>query len=224
MKKHIVLILIFVFAVFSISCGSKKGEKASEENIKKKEVSQEVKKAEEKKDTVKEDNPMAAFQKFAENMKKASEEQQGGKIVVLGEKDFIKILPEVSGWKLDGKPYYEKSKFGAFENSYLTVDYIKGDKSVKFKITDTGTASSMLSFLKMAISMNIENETSDGYEKVVEVKGYKGVEKFNKNDNTGEIMLLVNNRFIVEVSGGEGVGIDTLKEFLEKAKLSELKQ
>ncbi len=228
MRKNLlyafIMVLVFVF-VFSISCGKKSNVSEKKEEVKK---AEEAKKGESEttqsqKNANTPQDALAQIQQFTERMKKASEEQLGGKIIVLDEDKMKSVLPEVSGWKIDGKPYFEKSKFGAMETSTMDATYINGDKSVTVKITDTGTAASMLSFLKMAISMHISNETSDGYERVIDFKGYKGIEKFNKNDKTGEITLLVNDRFIVEVSGSEGVSIDTLKEFLSKTKLSNLK-
>ncbi len=219
------LLVVFSFFLFSISCGKKTSSQSSKTQSKKTEEreknNEESSKTQENVNNTQ--DALAQIQQFTEKMKKASEEQLGGKIVVLGEKKLNDVLPEVSGWKIDGKPYFEKSKFGAMETSTIDANYVNGEKNVHVKITDTGTAASMLSFLKMAISMHISNETSDGYERVIELKGFKGIEKYNKNDKTGEITLLVNDRFIVEVSGSEGVSIDTLKEFLSKTKLSDLK-
>ncbi len=230
MKKIFAILMIVFVALFFYSCGSKEssGEKESvkkEEKMESKHVEKEghEEKGEKEEKKESEENPFVAMQKFAENVKKASEKQQGGKIVVLNEEDYLKILPEVSGWKLAEKPYYSKDKIGAIETSEIKATYMNGDKRVYVQIQDTGSMSSLIAPIKMALSMMIEHEDSNGYEKPFEFKGEKGMLKYDKNSKKGELTFLVKSRYIIDINSNENVDMKTLKKFLENMKLDGLK-
>ena len=227
MKKILSIIVVIMVSLFFYSCGSK-GENTSQKEEVKQEQKKEEKKTEEKKEEKTEskkteDNPIAAMQKFAENVKKASEQQQGGKIEIMNEDDFTKVLPEVSGWKLENKPYYSKESMGSLIMSRVKADYIKGDKKITVEIKDTGSMSSLITPMKMALSMNFSHEDSNGYERVFEYKGEKGVEKYNNNNKKGRITLLVKSKYIIEIKTNRGVEMDELKNFLNNIDLGKLK-
>jgi len=230
MRKFFVILLVIFVSVFFYSCGNK-GNKTEKENVKKEEKvekesnekAEHEEKGEKEEKSEKEENPFVAMKKFAEKVKKASKEQQGGKIVVLEEKELINALPEVSGWKLEEKPYYSKDSFGSLTTSSVRATYVNGAKSVTVSIKDTGSMSSLVTPIKMSLNMMMSHEDSNGYEKVFEYKGEKGVERYNKNDKSGDITFLVKSKYIIEISSSENVEMSTLKKFLEKINFSILK-
>ncbi len=227
MKKILSIIVVMMVSLFFYSCGSKKESPVQKDEVKQEQKTEnktvEEKQEQKTENKTLEENPLAAMQKFAENVKKASEKQQGGEIKIMSEEDFTKMLPKVSGWKLDKKPYYSKDSMGSLVTSELKATYVKGDKRVKVEFKDVGSMSSLITPLKMALSMAFGHEDSNGYERVFEYKGEKGMEKYNKTYKKGEITLLVKSRYIIEIKSNRGVEIDELKTFLKSIDLGKLK-
>ncbi len=236
MKKFLSIITIVFILFFFYSCGKKgnnQGETTQKESVKQEqkagntEVNKEVESNDTKETTEEnktvEKNPIAAMHQFAEKVKKASEEQQGGKITILNEDDFTKLLPKVSGWQLEGKPYYSKESFGSMTTSRIKAVYTNGDKRVTVEIKDSGTMSSLIAPMKMALSMHFDHEDSNGYERVFDYKGEKGVEKYNKNEKEGNITFLVKSKYIIELRSNKNVDMKELKTFLENIDISKLK-
>gem|GEM_PF-3263766 len=70
--------------------------------------------------------------------------------------------------------------------------------SIEVKITDmAGIPFSQMGASMMGL-MEFENETVNGYEKSIQVQGFKGTEKVNRSENnkTAEMHLAVGNRFL----------------------------
>lgn len=69
---------------------------------------------------------------------------------------------------------------------------------------------------------DIDNETDDGYEKTTTIDGNKALEKYNTKGKNGQIQLLVDKRFSIEVHGSD-VSMEKMKAALGKIDLSKLK-
>jgi len=158
---------------------------------------------------------------FFKGVKDASEKQEGGKITVADEKRLSVALPSVSGWNRD-KPYYSKSTFGEMTVSEISAKYAKEDKQINLDIKDTGTMAALLAGVKMFLAMNFSQENSDGYERVFEYKGHKGIEKWERENDRAEITFIYSDRYLVEIRGSSGVKMDLLKEFLGNIDYSKL--
>jgi len=69
--------------------------------------------------------------------------------------------------------------------------------------------------------LDVDRETDDGYERTTTFDGHKAYEKYNDKRKRGEINLIVNSRFIVQVEG-RGVEMDELKRAIKKIDLDDL--
>ena len=49
----------------------------------------------------------------------------------------------------------------------------------------------------------MDRETDTGYERTMEYGGYRGYEKYDRSDRSGQLQLIVADRFMVEVSGDD---------------------
>lgn len=95
-----------------------------------------------------------------------------------------------------------------------------GDSSLTIKITDPGNMRAMMAGgAAMAFSMDLDKETDTGYEKNIKFQGYAAHEKME--GTSGEITVLVGDRFMVEVRGSN-VKVDQMKAALGAVGLKKL--
>ena len=94
--------------------------------------------------------------------------------------------------------------------------------SVTLKIADIGSMTGLAGMAAYAwAATSIDRETETGYEKTATFNGYKSHEKYDKQSKSGELSVLVGNRFTVEANGN-GIDMDALKAALGKVDLGKL--
>jgi hypothetical protein len=84
--------------------------------------------------------------------------------------------------------------------SSATADYrTPTGGNIHVTLTDMGTMRGLGSIMT---DMEIDKETTNGYEKTMTFKGYSGLEKYNRSTRQGELNLMVGGgRFSVQVTG-----------------------
>ncbi len=141
-------------------------------------------------------------------------------------KKLQEFLPniELSGFSRL-KPGGGSSSAMGMSSSEAHISYEKGgDISIEVKISDIAG----VPFAQMGMSVigmtEFENETENGYEKSIKVQGFAGTEKVDKSEDNQscEMMLLVGNRFTVELHGRGTADVLLLHKLLEDIKLAEL--
>ena len=140
--------------------------------------------------------------------------------------DFRKLkeaLPqELAGFEKGDSSGEKNNAFGIAvseaKQSFRTAD---GSKSVRFEITDPGSLAGPFALANMWMNVEVDKETSSGYEKTSTVGGRKLHEKWNKSNKQAEVHLVVGNRFMVEVEA-RGVDIDDVKALLSKIDIAKL--
>ena len=130
-------------------------------------------------------------------------------------------LPSVSGWEME-KPRSERMT-SPVAFSKTEAQYKNGEQSVRVTITDTGAAMMLLMPVRMMVATGYSRETSEGYEKATTISGQPAVEKWQAADKDGELTILANDRFIVEVRGRDVGSVKALHEFASKTDLGKLK-
>ena len=134
------------------------------------------------------------------------------------------VLPTVAGWERD-RPRGEKMTMPVpFSQSEAT--YKNGDAEVEVKIVDSAFSQLLVAPWAMFLTAGYEKQTSEGYEKSVNVSGNPGFEKWNKDDKDGELNLVVAKRFLVTIDGNNINDPQVLRDFaskLDTGKLSGLK-
>lgn len=177
---------------------------------------------EEKEESSKMDkDPMAAMKDITEQIKKQSEKQAGGKITVADEATLKSALRPISGWEMQ-EPYFSKSSMGGITVSDVETEYTMNSKTIEVKIDDAGTAQSVLTPIKMAINLGMTKEDEEGYQRIFEYKGHKGIEEYFKQSDESEITLIYKDRYVITLRSASGLTTDDLKEFLTKLDLSKL--
>jgi hypothetical protein len=197
MKSLKNLAIAMLASVLFWSCGKSEEEKAREEPK----------------------NGLEALQKIAEEAEQMSKE---------GPKETIdpKLLKELLPADADGlkrtEASSEKSAAMGFGVSTAKGTY-KNDagERIEVSILDcAGTGMAMMGLAAWSMA-SIDKETENGYEKTTEYEGHKAFEKYNTQNEDGEIAVLVANRYIVQVEG-RNVAIDKIKSVLSSIDLDKL--
>jgi hypothetical protein len=135
-------------------------------------------------------------------------------------RDLQATFADLSGWE-KMKPTGE-SMTAPFKISTAGVRYKKGDAEIRVKITDSAYNALMLVPFSWVSNMGYEKETETGYEKAVKVAGFPGLEKWNTDSKDGELTLVANKRYIVELEGnriGDPKVLQSLAESMTLGKL-----
>jgi hypothetical protein len=217
MKRYWYVAVVLATACTLVACGKSKEEKAAEELQK---SSEEMQKSAE------------GMQKGAEDMAKGFEAMAKGLAGAAGGDSDVKpvdpvsfrelqtVMPEVSGWERE-KPTGERMT-SPFSYSQASVTYRKGDAEIEQKIMDSGFNQLLFTPFSMLMAADYEKETQDGFERSVKIGDYPGWEKWDSGSKNGELSVVVNKRYLVQL---EGHGIDDVKqlrEVLDKTDLAKL--
>ena len=140
--------------------------------------------------------------------------------------DFRKLreaLPqELAGFDKGESSGEKNNAFGIAvseaKQSFRTAD---GNKRVRFEITDPGTLSGPFALANMWMNIEVDKETSEGYEKTSTVGGRKLHEKWDKSGQHGSVQLIVGNRFMVDVDA-QGIEMNDVKSLIGKIDVAKL--
>ena len=147
----------------------------------------------------------------------------GKKVETVDYKVLKDMLPaDLSGMKRTEATGQKNSAMG-MQISNAEGQYSNdGGGSITLKLTDIGSMTGLAGMAAYAwASTEIDRESGDEYEKTANFNGFKSHEKYNKASRSGEISVLVGNRFVAEASGNN-VEMDALKDALTKLNLKKL--
>jgi hypothetical protein len=221
-------VVIAMALVAAVACGKSEAEKQAEE------AADQAKKAAEAMQKAAEAGGAAAAQgaagaaaqgmeAFAKAMQAAATAAGGsdGKPVdPIGFQQLQTALPSVSGWEME-KPRGERMTMPV-PFSQTEATYKKGDAEIEVKIVDSAFSQLLVAPWAMFLTAGYEKETSEGYEKSINVGGNPGFEKWNSEDKDGELNLVVAKRFLVTIEGSDIGDAKVLHEFASKLDVGKL--
>jgi hypothetical protein len=219
--------LIGLAITLSVACGRSDEEKAAEK------AADEAKEAAEALKKAAESTGAAAT---AEGMKEFAKAMEGAAAALGGRTADGKVaepvsfqslqsaLPEVSGWQRATPTGERMTSPVAF--SQAEADYTMGDATINVKIVDSAFSQMLIAPWAMFLTAGYEKQTSDGYEKSVNLGGNPGFERWSTSGKDGEVNLVVSKRFLVTVEGSNIADTKVLHEFaatIDGSKLAALK-
>jgi hypothetical protein len=196
MKISSIFAVILSASLFLNGCGNK--EEQAEEN----------------------ESPTEALQAIAD---KAKEMGNGEAVDPVDFRKLKELMPETLIGLKRSESAGEKSGAMGFTVSTAQATYNgKGEETLEIEIVDTGGIAGVSTMALATWSMaDIDKETASGYEKTTSLEGYKAFEKYDNDSKSGEINVLVADRYVVNVEG-TNVTMEQLKEALEDIALSKL--
>lgn len=165
-----------------------------------------------------------ALQAAGNAMQAFNQAASGGKTVEpVDFRQFKALLPESVEGMQRAEVSGEKSTALGMTISKAEARYTGEDRRViDVTISDIGTVGGLASLALYAWANNeIDKESPTSYEKTTMFQGNKAYEKYNKRDRSGEMGVLIDKRFVVEVKG-DGVSMEDLKGMLSKLDLAKL--
>jgi hypothetical protein len=214
------LTIIATVTVLGVACGQSEAEKQAEAVAK---AAEDAAKAVEKAA----DASAKQGEKASEDMAKAMQGMaaafsggataDGKKIEPIAFQTLQSHLPKVSGWDMDEPEGRRMTMPVPF--SQVETEYRKGDSQIELTIVDTGYAQLLIAPWSMMLAAGYESETSDGYEKAINIAGNPAIEKWNKRDKEGELNILVGKRYMVTIDGRDIADIKELHQFASAMNL-----
>ena len=148
---------------------------------------------------------------------------EGKKVETVDFRALKEMLPEtVSGMKRVESTGEKNAAMGMQVSTARGRYRNDAGGSASVTITDIGSMSGLAGMAMYAwAATEIDRETETGYEKTTRFDGHKAVEKYDRTSKSGEISVLVGDRFVVEAQGND-VEVDDLKSALKAVNLGKL--
>jgi hypothetical protein len=227
MRRVNFLLVIGITLMLAAACGKSEEQKAAEKAAEEtREAAEALQKAAESAGSAGTAQGLQEFAKAMEGMAGAMSgtTPDGKPVEPVSFQALQTALPELSGWERSTPTGERMTAPIAF--SEAETHYTMGETNVSVKIVDSAFSQMLVAPWAMFLTAGYERESSEGYEKSVNVGGNPGFERWNKDSKTGELNLVVAKRYLVTVEGDNLNDTKVLHEFASKidaGKLSSLK-
>lgn len=213
-KWHVAVVL--VAACTAAACGQSKEEQAAEELQKATEQMQKGAEQGSPEDVAK------GLEMMARGLAGAAGSTDGDVKPVdpVGFRELQAVMPEVSGWERESPTGERMTQ--PFSFSQASVTFRKGESEIEQKIMDSGFNQLLFTPFAMFMTAGYEKETQDGYERSVNINGNPGWERWDKSTKSGELNVVVNKRFLVQIEGRDIDDVKALHAVLEQTDLNKL--
>lgn len=141
--------------------------------------------------------------------------------------DFRKLkelLPEkLVGMKrnsLEG----EKTGVSVFKFSLAKATYGDGNARMEVSIVDGAGISGIVNGMAAWTMIEVDKETDSGFERTTTINGYKAFESFDAEQQEGQVAIVVEDRFIINIEGDRITSDKTLRRALNSLDLAKLKK
>jgi hypothetical protein len=217
MRHPRLLLVMSLTVVLAAACGKSEEEKAAEKAAEEtREAAEALQKAAESAGAAGTAQGLQEFAKAMEGMAGAMSgtTPDGKPVNPVAFQDLQTALPEWSGWERSAPTGERMTAPVPF--SEAETHYTRGDTTVTVKIVDSAFSQMLIAPWAMFLTAGYERESSEGYEKSVNVGGNPGFERWNKDSRNGELNLVVAKRFLVTVEGNNIGDTKVLHEFASK--------
>ena len=163
-----------------------------------------------------------AMQQLGKSLEGISLKDEDGNVIEpVDHRELKELMPnKVLGMK---RGDYEGQSSGVLGMNISTssATYKDGDKKMKISLVDTGGLGLAMAAMADWSKLDIDKETSDGYERTTMINGNKAFESYNRKTEEGQIALITKDRFIVSAEF-EGISIKEAKRVVGKINLGKL--
>lgn len=164
--------------------------------------------------------PQEAIKQVEKAMKQTADQQP---VEPVNFRKLKELLPEkVAGYERTNASGESAGamgiKFSKAEGSYKNAD----GQTMRFQITDTGGLGMGLMSMAAWSTITIDKEDDNGYERSTTLNGYKSFEKYRKRNESSELNVLAENRFVINASC-RGCSMETLRDIVGAMDFNALK-
>jgi hypothetical protein len=209
--------------LLTVACGKSEEQKAAEKAAEEtREAAEALKKAAESAGAAAGAQGLQDFAKAMEGVAgaMAGKTPDGKPVEPVRFQELQAALPDVSGWQR-GTPTGERMT-SPVPFSQAEADYTMGEANISVKVVDSAFSQMLIAPWAMFLTAGYERETSEGYEKSVNVNGNPGFERYNTASKDGELNIVFAKRFLVTVEGDNIADTKVLHEFASKLDAARL--
>lgn len=147
------------------------------------------------------DDPTAQMQEAAKQMQEAMKNMGEGGAEPINFRELKEVLPDkVAGMSTENKSGETAGAMG-FKVSTAEADYKDGNQSIKINIVDAAGISTVMMGMAAWANLDFDRESDTEVERTFTLDGYKAFESYNFNDKSGNVSVLVADRFVVNAEG-----------------------
>ncbi|CCH00718.1 hypothetical protein FAES_2709 [Fibrella aestuarina BUZ 2] len=150
-----------------------------------------------------------------EMAKQAEASQKNGPVATIDFRKLKDLLPADADGLARKSASGEKNGMAGFTISTATARYENADNSenIELALVDAGGSGALMGLAAWTM-VDVDKETEDGYERTTKMGDNKCYEKYTTSSKSGEIAMVVKNRYVVTAKGN-GVSMEKLKSALE---------
>ena len=108
-----------------------------------------------------------------------------------------------------------------FSVSQATGKYGEGEQTMEMSLVDIGGVATAMMGMAAWSMTSIDRESDREIERTMDYKGRKAFLRYNKKNRSGELTVIVSNRFLVTVKG-RGIEMDDLTDGMDEVDLDDL--
>jgi len=164
-----------------------------------------------------------AFKNVGEALKNLKEKNNIDDKEPVNFREMKEILPrKLSGMKMEDSEGQTTGVLG-FKISNVKAIYQEDNSELEVKIIDVAGVGKLITQSAAWTKLDIDKESKDGYERTTTIDGYKAYEKYDGRRQKGQIAMLVDDRFVIDIRG-KNVTEQQLKDAMEDINLRKLKK
>ncbi len=171
-------------------------------------------------------DPAKALEGLADKMEDFADKLQNGdgeSVEVINFRELKEMLPSrAAGMRLDDSSGETSGALG-FKISTATGEYRDDDQKIEITIADVGASPMVLMGMAAWSNVEFERDSDEGYERTTTIEGHKAYEKYDSEREDGQISLIINKRFLVNIEG-RNVSEKDLKSALKRIDIDDLER
>lgn len=135
-------------------------------------------------------------------------------------RDLAGFLGDIDGWQTRGEVDGSTVSTGTFKMSVVTRKYAREGTRLEIQITDGGYVP--MAYAGFQAMAQFEIDTSDEYVKKINIQGFTAIENYNYKREKATIMILVAERFLVQMEARDIKDTKEIKAIAGKMDLKAL--
>jgi hypothetical protein len=139
-------------------------------------------------------------------------------------RELKKILPERLAGMNRSSIEGEKTGMGGFKYSIAKAQYQEDKVRLDVSIVDGAGFAGVVTGMAAWSLIDVDRETETGYERTTTIDGYKAFETYDSKKQEGQISIVVEDRFIVNIEGDNLKSDKDLRKALDGLDLKKLKK
>ena len=138
-------------------------------------------------------------------------------------RDIKEVLPKrLAGMTMEDNEG-QTTGFLGFKISTVKGMYESEGGQLNVKIVDVAGAGKLVSKMASWTNLDLDKESKNGYERTTVIDGYQAYEKYDSRRQKGQVAMLVDDRFIIDIQG-KNITEGQLRDAMDDISVRKLKR